>query len=82
MEENVKYAVFVSQKEDAVGYFLNNKYYEPFEGGRQLGHLDVNDNFIYYVVRPGSHDLKIHGKIEGDTLIRQKDGQRFQVQPA
>ncbi len=82
MKPEIQYAVFTNQKEQAVGHFLNGKYYEPFGSDRQLGHLDTNDNFVYYVVTSENPKPRIHGRVEGDILIREKDGLRFQIQPA
>ena len=82
MKSDVRYAVFLSQKDQAVGHFINGKYYEPFGSERQLGHLDSKDNFVYYVVTPEKPNPEIHGRLDGEILIREKDGLRFQVQPA
>ena len=82
MEPDVQYAVFVSQKDQAVGHFLNGKYYEPFGSDRQLGHLDSSDNFVYYIATPENPNPTIHGRIKGGILIREKDEQQFKIQPA
>ena len=82
MDSDVRYAVFVSQKDQAVGHFINGKYYEPFGSEQQLGYLDANDNFVYYLARPENSIPIKHGRIEGKILIRDKDGLRFQIQPS
>lgn len=82
MKPNIKYAVFENKKEISVGHFLNGKYYEPFDGERQLGHLDSNNNFVYFIVTTENPHPKIHGRVEGDILIREIDGHRFHIQPA
>ena len=81
MDSDVRYAVFLTQKDEAVGHFFNGKNYEPFGGEQQLGHLDSSNNFVYYIVTPENPTPKIHGRLEGNILIREKDGQRFQIQP-
>lgn len=81
MEQEVIYAVFQNQKEDPIGHFLNDKYYEPFGSDEQLGHLDSQSNFIYYVVTPENPEIRVHGKLEGDTLIRLEDNLRLRVEP-
>lgn len=82
MKADVKYAVFKDHKSDAVGYFLNGKYYEPFDSDRQLGHLDESNNFVYYLVTLENPHPKVHGKVEGNILVRESDGLRLQIQPA
>lgn len=71
----------MNQDDEAVGYFLNGKYYEPFGGKQQLGHLDSSNNFVYYVITPENPNPKIHGRVEGNVLIRESDGQKFQIKP-
>lgn len=82
MKLDIRYAVFVSQKDQAIGHFLNGKYYEPFGSDRQLGHLDENDNFVYYLVTSENPTPRIHGKVVGDILIRDEDGLHLQIKPA
>lgn len=79
MKPNIKYVVFVSLKEQPTGHFLNRKYYEPFGSERPSGHLDENNNLVYYVVTTKSPEPRIHGKVVGDKLIRE-DGQHFQIE--
>lgn len=81
METDISYAVFVSQIETAIGYFLNGKYYEPFGSERQLGHLDADNNFVYYMVTPENPEPRILGQVIGHTLVRNRDGVVFQIQP-
>lgn len=82
MKQGVMYAVFVSQKEDSVGHFLDGKYYEPFGSNKQLGHLDPQNNFVYYIVTPEDPDIKIYGKLEINTLARLEDNSIFRVEIA
>lgn len=82
MKAGIRYAVFLSQIEHPVGHFLDGKYYEPFGGSRQLGHLDESDNFVYYLVTPENPTPRVHGRVEGSFLIREIDGQRLNIQPA
>ena len=81
MKKDVKYAVFIDRKEDAIGYFFDCRYYEPFNSDSQVGYLDENDNFIYLIVTPENPNLRIHGKIVDNKLIRMRDDYQFQIQP-
>lgn len=80
MKAGIKYAVFTDHKCDAIGHFLDGKYYEPFDSDQQLGHLDSKNNFVYYMVTPEYPDMRIQGRVQGEKLIREEDGASFQIQ--
>ena len=82
MESDVRYAVFENQKDQSIGHFINGRYYEPFGSNRQLGYLESNNNFVYYIVTSENPTPRIHGRIEGNILIRERDGKRLNIQKA
>jgi hypothetical protein len=80
MNPGVKYVVFRNQRDDAVGYFLDNAFYDQED--RKVGHLDPNDNFVYYFVSAANPTVRIQGHVLGNILTRDKDGLQFRIEPA
>lgn len=81
MNPKIIYAVLISSSETPIGHFLNGIYYEPFGSDKKLGHLNSDDNFVYYVNSFPNTTEQIHGRVEGEVLVRKFDNQIFQIRP-
>lgn len=81
MNPNTMYAVLINPHDVPIGHFLDGSYYEPFGSDKKLGHLNSDDNFVYYINNVSSAVDQIHGKVEGDVLVRKLDNQIFQIRP-
>ena len=81
MNPKIIYAVSINPNDAPIGHFLDGCYYEPFGSHRKLGHLNSDDNFVYYINSVSSAIEQIHGKVEGEVLVRKLDNQIFQIRP-
>ena len=76
--QDVQYTLYSdAQRNCPLGHLLNGIYYEG-ANEQPVGKL-VNGNFYYFMVNSGDKlaDGNPVGRLEGDCIVRTKDGQRF-----